>query len=320
VSRPVTVAAAQLGPIAPDEPRSSAVERMIAMLHESHRRGAELVVFPELALTTFFPRYVLEGDTLDACYEREMPGTESKPLFDEAARLGVGFCLGFAELVDGGNGTHRYNASVLVERDGRVVATYRKVHLPGHGEPEPHRPFQHLERGYFEPGPDGFGTWRAFGGVVGMAICNDRRWPETYRVLALQGAELVLIGYNTPTHYPPDPGQDHLASFHHRLVLQAGAYQNGLWAVAVAKCGVEDGVELLGDSMIVAPSGEVVAQATTLDDEVVTAVCDLDRCADYRRTLFDFERYRMPEHYGLVVERRGEIPPPPEPSAPKEES
>jgi len=139
---------------------------------------------------------------------------------------------------------------------------------------------------------------QAFGGAIGMAICNDRRWPETYRTLALRGAELILIGYNTPLHYPPDPGQDHLAGFHNNLVLAAGAYQNGAWVVGVAKGGIEGGVHSLAESQIVAPSGEVVAKATTEGDEVIVAACDLDRCADYRRTLFDFARYRRPETYG----------------------
>ena len=70
-----------------------------------------------------------------------------------------------------------------------------------------------------------------------MAICNDRRWPETYRCLALGGAEVILIGYNTPLHYAPDPSQDPLASFHSHLVMQAGAYQNGCYVVGVAKVG-----------------------------------------------------------------------------------
>ena len=61
------------------------------------------------------------------------------------------------------------------------------MHLPGHDEHEPWRAFQHLEKRYFEVGPEGFQVWRAFGGVVGMVICNDRRWPEAYRVLGLQG-------------------------------------------------------------------------------------------------------------------------------------
>ena len=79
-----------------------------------------------------------------------------------------------------------------------------------------------------------------------MMICNDRRWPETYRVMGLQGVELILCGYNTPIHYVPDPSQDILQGFHNALVMQAGAYQNGTWVVGVAKGGVEEGVDSLG--------------------------------------------------------------------------
>ncbi len=291
------VAAGQLGPIGREESRAEVVDRLLALLAQAAADGAELVAFPELALTSFFPRWVLEGDELDAFYETEMPGPETKPLFDEAARLGVGFTLGYAEL----DGTHRYNTTVLVDATGTAVGRYRKVHLPGHEEPEGWRPFQHLERAYFEPG-DRFETWPALGATIGLATCNDRRWPETYRVLALEGAELVLIGYNTPVHYPPDPSQDRLAGFHNRLVLQAGAYQNGMWVVGVAKGGVEEGCELLAESCIIAPSGEVVAQAATAADEVIVADVDLAACAHYRDTLFDFARYRRPDAYGRIVE------------------
>lgn len=309
MTRAVRIAAAQLGPIARDETREQVVVRLIAMLREARARGAELVVFPELALTTFFPRWYIESDEeLDAWFEAEMPSPTTQPLFDVARELGVGFSLGYAELAVADGVRHRYNTSMLVGPDGGVIGKYRKVHLPGHEEHEPWRTFQHLERRYFEPGPS-FDVWRAFGGIVGMAICNDRRWPETYRVLALQGCELALIGYNTPIHYAPDPSQDALAGFHNALVLQSGAYQNGMWVVGVAKGGVEEGVDSLAQSMIVAPSGQIVAQCTTADDEVIVATCDLDRCANYTSTLFDFERYRRPEVYRLITERKGAIEP-----------
>ncbi|MGH8980405.1 MAG: N-carbamoyl-D-amino-acid hydrolase [Acidimicrobiales bacterium] len=301
MSRHVTVAVAQLGPVARDEPRHAVVERLVTLLRRAHERGATLVVYPELALTTFFPRWwVAPLEDADEWYETEMPGPETKPLFDEARDLQVGFYLGYAERTSDG---HRYNAAVLVERDGTTVATFRKVHIPGHELEEPWRPFQHLERYYFEPGPEGFGVWEAFGAKVGMMICNDRRWPETYRVMGLQGVELILCGYNTPVHYAPDPSQDALAGFHHQLVLQSGAYQNGTWVVAAAKAGVEEGTALLAQSAIIAPSGQIVAQAITDGDEVVVADCDLDWCARYKETLFDFARYRRPEVYGLLAER-----------------
>ena len=112
-------------------------------------------------------------------------------------------------------------------------------------------------------------------------ICNDRRWPETYRVMGLQGVELILCGYNTPIHYAPDPSQDILQGFHNALVMQAGAYQNGTWVVGVAKGGVEEGVDSLAQSCIVAPSGQIVAQALTDGRRAGVARCDLDWC---RRT------------------------------------
>jgi predicted amidohydrolase len=310
MTRVLDVGAAQLGPIAKDESRKEVVARLIALLQEGAARGCQLVVFPELALTTFFPRwYTAELAGHDHYYETEMPGSETQPLFDEAARLGVGFCLGYAELTADG---HRFNSYVLVNAAGQVIAKYRKVHLPGHEEHEPWRPFQHLERRYFEEGPDGFAVTRAFGGVVGMALCNDRRWPETYRVMGLMGAELVLIGYNTPLHYPPDPAQSPLQAFHNHLAMQAGAYQNGTWVVGVAKGGTEEGVESLAQSAIIAPSGQIVAQAVTAADELVAARCDLDWCAHYKDTLFNFARYRRPEHYGLIASQKGAVPPPPE--------
>lgn len=299
--RSLRVGAAQLGPITRDAGRSEVVDRLVTLMRRGSDAGCQLIVFPELALTTFFPRWYLDDvpEELDSYYETEMPGPQTQRLFDEAKTLGVGFYLGYAELTPEGK---RYNSSVLVERDGSIVGRYRKVHLPGHEEHEPDRPFQHLERRYFEEGPEGFSVWEAFEGIVGMALCNDRRWPETYRVMALQRVEMVLIGYNTPLHYAPDPSQNPLQSFHNRLVMQAGAYQNGTWVVGVAKGGVEEGVESLAQSMIIAPSGQIVAEAVTAGDELLVANCDLDWCKHYKDTLFDFDRYRRPEMYELITQ------------------
>jgi predicted amidohydrolase len=320
MSRTVHVGAAQLGPISADETRTEVVGRLIDLLQEGEKVGCDLVVFPELALTTFFPRwYTDDVSGHDHYYEREMPSAETQPLFDEAKRIGVGFCLGFAELTPAGE---RFNTYVLVDKAGGQVGKYRKVHIPGHSEDEPERPFQHLERRYFQESMDGFPVFRAFDGILGMALCNDRRWPETYRVLGLQAAEMILIGYNTPLHYAPDPDQNALQGFHNHLVMQAGAYQNGSWVVGVAKGGTEEGVQSLSQTAIIAPSGQIVAQAITSRDELVSARCDLDLCARYKDTLFDFARYRRPEVYGLITERKGAIAPPEDSGAiaPPEES
>jgi N-carbamoyl-D-amino-acid hydrolase len=299
------LAAAQMGPISRDESRASAVQRMCTMMRQAKDGGAELVVFPELALTTFFPRWFFEDQAdVDQYFERQMPNPDIQPLFDLAHELSIGFSLGYAELTPDGQ---HFNASILVDKLGEIVGKYRKVHLPGHRENEPWRAFQHLEKRYFEPGNLGFPVFEALGGRLGMCICNDRRWPETFRVLGLQGVELVMLGYNTPVHYPPAPEHDHLQDFHNHLVMQAGAYQNGTWIVGVAKAGNEEDCDLIGGTCIISPTGEIVVQCQTLEDEVIIHACDLDRCREIQDNIFNFALHREPESYRLITETKGAI-------------
>ncbi|HVM81892.1 MAG TPA: N-carbamoyl-D-amino-acid hydrolase [Stellaceae bacterium] len=311
MTRIVTVGAAQMGPINRNHSRGQVVRRLLDLMERAHAMGCDLVVYPELTLTTFFPRWFMADQAeIDSFFEKEMPGPETQPLFEASAKLGVGFYLGYAELAQEEGRTRRFNTAVLVDKSGKIVGKYRKVHLPGHSEHEPWRAFQHLEKRYFEIGNLGFPVHRSMGGLMGMCICNDRRWPEVYRVMGLQGAELVLVGYNTPMHNPPAPEHDALSNFHNHLVMQSGAYQNGTWVVGVAKCGVEEGVLQIGQSAIIAPSGEIAAQATSLEDELVVARCDLDATRSYKTTIFNFEKHRQPEAYRMIVERKGAVPPP----------
>jgi predicted amidohydrolase len=308
--RTITVGAAQLGPIARSESRAEVVKRLLELMREAHGFRCDLVAFPELALTTFFPRWALEDEAeLDSFYETEMPGPATKPLFEAAAKLGIGFSLGYAELAIEGNRKRRFNSSVLVDKTGRIIGKYRKVHLPGHADVL-ERPGQHLEKRFFEVGDLGFPVWRGFGGILGMCICNDRRWPETYRVMGLQGVEMILLGYNSPVGLGDPYELDALEPFHNHLVMQSGAYQNATWVVGVAKAGMEEGFNMIGQTCIIAPSGEIVAQCATMGDELVIRKCDLDFAKPYRDDIFNFAAHRRPEHYGLITERTGAIPPP----------
>ena len=311
MARPITVGAAQFGPVPQSQPRAAVVARLLELMREAHGRGCDVVVFTEVALTAFFPHWYIENETeLDNYFEREMPSPATQPLFDEARKLGIGFHLGYAELLEGPAGKKRYNTAILVDKTGAIIGKYRKIHLPGYAAYQPGHIYQNLEKHYFDSGNLGFKTWRACGGVIGLCICYDRRWPETYRMLALQGAEMVLLGYNTPDQPTDRPGVNHLASFHNLLSMQAGAYQNATWVVGVAKAGVEEGVSQIGQSCIIAPSGEVVAMAASLEDELVVAQCDLDRTLEYREHSLNFAENRHIEHYGLIAERVGAIPPP----------
>jgi predicted amidohydrolase len=306
MSRKLRAAVAQLGPIHRADNRAAVVKRLTLLLREAHTDGARFVVFPELALTTFFPRWwMTDQGEIDRYFEREMPGPETRPLFDLAKELGIGFYLGYAELTREAGEPRHYNTSILVDPGGRIIGRYRKIHLPGHSEHLPEAPFQHLEKKYFDVGNEGFGVWRMLDAVVGMCICNDRRWPETYRVMGLQGVEIVALGYNTPTHNIHHPEPVHLRMFHHLLSLQSNAYQNAAWVLAAAKCGAEDGFGMIGGSAIVAPTGEIAAQALTEDDELITATLDLELGDYLRRTVFNFEKHRRIEHYGLITSRTG---------------
>jgi predicted amidohydrolase len=307
--RVVTVAAAQMGPIQKAEGRQQVVARMIELMRGAKAKGCYLIVYPELALTTFFPRwYMTDWAEVDTWFEREMPNAATRPLFDEARKLSMAMSFGYAELTPDG---HRFNTSILTDKSGRIVGKYRKVHLPGHSEDDPKLNHQHLEKRYFEPGDLGFPVWRTLDGVFGMCICNDRRWPETFRVMGLQGVEMVVLGYNTPSYNASnrDEGPQRRL-FHNNLVLQAGAYQNSTWVVAVAKAGSEDGHPMIGGSAIINPDGEIVAQAKGEGDELVVHACDLDVTQFGKKTVFDFARHRRIEHYGLIAAQTGAVAPP----------
>ena len=258
-------------------------------------------MFPELALTTFFPRYDLSGD------RRSTPATRPRCRASTPSRCSTrrpasrsGSRSATPSSRPTGTATTRWSSSSGTDRPS---PRFHKVHIPGHEEPEGWRRFQHLERRYFEPGPEGFAVHDAFGGRIGMAICNDRRWPETYRVMGLQGVELVLIGYNTPLHYAPDPNQDRLAG----VPQQPGDGGRRLPERHVGgRRGQGRRRGRRGPAARVPDHRPDRRGGRPLHDERATRwssrSCDLDRCAEIRETVFDFGRYRRPEVYGPITE------------------
>jgi len=299
--RRMTVAAGQLGPVSPGDSRHGVVARLSRLMRQAHRQGARWIVFPELALTTFFPRDAIDDEQALARYfETQMPGPETRGLFELAAELGLGFYLGYAEQTPAGR---RFNTSILVDGAGHIVGKYRKVHLPGDAEFNPARTWQQLEKKYFETGDLGFPVWRSGEATVGMCICNDRRWPEAFRVMGLAGVELVMLGYCTPAENTLDPVREpaDLRAFQSDLCLQAGAYQNATFVIAAAKAGTEEGCRNQAGSCIVAPTGQILARAGSEGDEVVCAEIDLDDCLFYKQGLFNFAAHRRPEHYGPIA-------------------
>jgi predicted amidohydrolase len=310
--RLIRIAAAQMGPTQKADARGDTLARMIHLLEDAARRDAQLVVFPELAFTTFFPRWLLDEAALAEASEPSMPNLAVQPLFDRARALRIGFYVGYAERTPDGQ---LFNSAITVGPDSALLGKYRKVHLPGTAEPRSGERFQQLEKRYFSYGDLGFPAFRGpaiwHAPVLGMLICNDRRWPEAWRVYGLQAVELMLIGYNSAA-YDPNGGSAEdaaLRTFHSTLAVQSHASMNATWAVSVAKAGIEDGAGLIDGSCIVSPAGLVVAQAETLGDEIVVATCDLDECVQGKTKMFDFSAHRRPEHYRRIVDQVGAIAP-----------
>lgn len=325
--RILKVAAAQIGAINKGADRKETLDRLIKLLHDASSQGVKLVVFPEVALTTFFPRYMFtDEEELDSYFESDADITTSprtKALFDDAHKLGIDIVLGYAER-EASSGTS-YNTSIYYSASqAQIISKYRKVHLPGTVEPfKDPEAINQLEKRYFTPGNLGFKAFRAPGlvpdaikkstkeastptttngdidelkvsstagkgdPILGMMICNDRRWPEAWRTYTLQGAELLVFGYNTGGNMahlwgskPMSPeAATKEALFHSRLVQQANSYMNACFSISAARCGLDDGkYDLIAGSAICSPEGHVLAEAATTGDELVVAEIDLTDC------------------------------------------
>jgi len=255
------------------------------LLEQAITEQVELIAYPEMALTTYFPKRIRED--YDQFFEDEVPPKALEPLLRRAREKGVAVHVGFCEKANG----HYFNTALLTDEAGTLVGTYRKIHLPG--RPSPDGFAQVYEVRYFETGDTGYRVFSTRKARVGIAICQDRRYPESYRCLGLQGADIVLIGYNTPL--------SPLALDQNELVLRAGAYENSMFVVGIAKAGVEDGLELIGGSCIVGPLGQVLAKAATTGDELIAARIDLDWMTPARKR-WDFFSRRHPQYYGQITE------------------
>ncbi|PWY81546.1 carbon-nitrogen hydrolase [Aspergillus sclerotioniger CBS 115572] len=334
MARTVRLAAAQLGTTNKWDARENTLDRMIILLKDAAAQGAKLVLFPEIAFTTFFPRYlILDQAELESWFEHGDITTASrtKALFDTARDLAVDIIVGFAEATDGGE---HFNSCVYYHAaTGSILSKYRKIHLPGDVEPlaDPTAVNQ-LEKRYFRPGNLGFQAFRAPGlllppdkddtpdPILGMMICNDRRWAESWREYGLQGVEIVACGFNTNGYAPQFWGQsadmdpkeaEELSLFHHKLVMQCHSYTNVCFSISAARCGLDDGkYPLIGGSTIIDPEGRIIAETKSTDDEIIVADCDLTLCRAGKTRTFDFARHRRIEHYGRITSQTGVIEPP----------
>jgi predicted amidohydrolase len=254
---------------------------------------------------TFFARHIFKDEgQLNSFFEHALDISQAgpgRPLFEEARTLSIDVYVGYAEKTPAG---HTFNSAIYYSASmDKAIAKYRKVHIPGTKEPleKDEDAMHHLEKRNFQPGDIDFPAFCVPGlfssqevdcpqadAVLGMLICSDRRWPEAWRCYGLQGVELILCGYNTPGYNPSFWGMqksitpaaaERRIMAQHKLVMQANSYMNSCFSIAAGKAGLEDGqYSLIGGSCIVSPEGEVLAEAVTMDDEVIAADIDLDDC------------------------------------------
>lgn len=284
MSRPVKVAAAQLGP---SGSKTENVERMKLLLDRAAARGAQIVAFPELSLTPYFP---LRNERGYEQYFEPLDSPYLNALREHAGKLGVATVIPFGER----DGIQLFNSSVISDGSGRIVGRYRKIHIPG-AFPTPGQGALVFEKLYFTVGDLGYPVFDLGFAKVGVQICYERNFPEGYRILAMRGAEIIF----TPTNLMRIGEVWHSGTW--ELVLQARAYENGVFIVGINKAGREWDLDYVGDSLVARPTdGAVVARIEAATDDVLVVEIDLDDIAEARRRL-PFMRDRQPLTYGPLA-------------------
>lgn len=286
MSRTIKVAAAQMGPSSDD--KKEAVGRMERLMEEAADRHVDMIGFPELALTPFFPNQ-LERDN-DQWFD-ELPGPLTERLFAIARDAGIVVMFPYGER----DGIMRYNSALVIDADGRIAGKYRKMHIPAYFPAKRPGATGSFERLYFAPGNLGYPVFETSKGRVGVQICYDRMFPEGSRILGLKGAEVVFFPHNYALY-----GYEYRVRAWGRLA-QARCYENGFFGVKTNKAGQEGPRDNAGRSLIISPlGGDIVAQGSPEREELVVAEIDLGDVAEARKRL-PFWRDRRPETYGELV-------------------
>ncbi len=270
MNRKLIVAAAQTGPVASEDPEAM-LPAAAAMMERAANRNAGVVTFSELFLTPFFPnRLRSEFDHFFVSAD----GAVMDKLRSLSRQYGIATIWPFGERAVSGA---YFNSALVCDERGEVLGIYRKTHIPAYFPDEQEGGTGSYERLYFTPGPAlPVFEWR--GVRFGVQICYDRLFPEPSRVLALKGAEILFMPICYSTYSDPV----HRAGIWD-VPLRARAYENGVYVVAANRVGQEGTRRHLGRSMIVDPTGAIVVEAGTEDEDLVTAEIDLARVRGDRR-------------------------------------
>lgn len=250
------------------------VARGLAALEAAAARGAQLVVFAELAFEWFHPQAPARGDVV--ALAEPVPGPIVEAFQARARDLGVAVVLNLFER----DGDRTFDTSPVIDADGSLLGRTRMVHITEYA--------CFHEQGYYVPGDTGAPVYDTSVGRVGVAICYDRHFPEYMRALALAGADLVVV--------PQAGAVGEWPAGLFEAELQVAAFQNGYFAALCNRVGKEDCLAFAGESFVCGPDGRVLARAPSSEDAIL--ICDVDLSAtraSHARQLF--LRHRRPELY-----------------------
>lgn len=261
----------------PAEESSDALQQGLDRLEEAAEAEADLVVFPELSFTPFYPRIpVSERDASALDLAEPVPGPATEAIAEKAAELGMVVVFNLMER----DGDRTFDTSPVIDADGTLLGRTRMMHVTE---------YQHFhEQGYYAPGDTGAPVYDTAAGRIGVAICYDRHYPEYMRALALQGADLVVVPQAGTVGEWPDGMYE--------AELRVAALQNGIFTALANRVGWEGEMHFAGRSFVTDPLGQLVAQAPEGKATVLQASVTLDRCEETpARQLF--LRDRRPDQY-----------------------
>ena len=269
------------------EDRAENLERALGAMGRAKEAGADCVVFPEVALTRFFPQR--RGFAEAAEWAEPIPGPTAEAIAARARELSVVTVFNMYERDARGR---TFDSSPVFEAEGSLLGITRMVHITDYE-------WFH-EREYYHPGDRGAPVYQTSVGRIGVAICYDRHYPEYMRALGVAGAELVCI--------PQAGGIGEWPEGMYEAEVRTASFQNGYFTALCNRVGEEEKVTFAGESFISDPDGVVLARGATLADDLVIADLDLTACArSTARTLF--WKDRRPELYADWLAERSQPEP-----------
>ena len=259
------------------------------------KRGAKLIVLQELHNTLYFCQ-TEDVDLFDLA--EPIPGPSTTFYCELAKKLGVVIVASLFEKRAPGL---YHNTAVVIESNGEIVGKYRKMHIPD--DPA------YYEKFYFTPGDMGFHPIQTSVGKLGVLVCWDQWYPEAARLMAMQGAEMLI--YPTAIGYADNdtPEEQQRQRMAWQTVMRGHAVANGLPVIAVNRVGFEPdpsgqtaGIQFWGTSFVAGPQGEIIYEASTDDEESIVVEMDMDRSEQVRRW-WPFLRDRRIDAYGDITKR-----------------